>query len=169
GIQAFSAQDCSDPTNVGGGVSLCQNTQFRLHRKSPTPRPIRQFGRRRRRGRNCGRPPASLRTSPGGTVRFRFFVLHDHVMVVLRPCEAKLSGLRCLTIIGTEGHVGKVVRVIGGGPSRARVAASTLRKAAVMAGIGQGRRSVEAGGWRGGKRARLLVSLRRWRGRGDWR
>jgi integrase len=24
-------------------------------------------------------------------------------MVVLRPCEAKLSGLRCLTIIGTEG------------------------------------------------------------------
>ena len=33
----------------------------------------------------------------------RFFVLHDHVMVVLRPCEAKLSGLRCLTIIGTEG------------------------------------------------------------------
>jgi hypothetical protein len=25
------------------------------------------------------------------------------VMVVLRPCEAKLSGLRCLTIIGTEG------------------------------------------------------------------
>jgi ribonuclease Z len=30
--------------------------------------------------------------------------LHDHVMVVLRPCEAKLSGLRCLTIIGTEGH-----------------------------------------------------------------
>jgi hypothetical protein len=39
-----------------------------------------------------------------GTVRFRFFVLHDHVMVVLRPCEAKLSGLRCLTIIGTEGN-----------------------------------------------------------------
>src|SRR5664280_1325410 len=58
---------------------------------------------RRRRGRHCGRPPASLRTSPGGTVRFRFVVLHDHVMVVLRPCEAKLSGLRCLTIIGTEG------------------------------------------------------------------
>ena len=27
----------------------------------------------------------SLRTSPGGTVRFRFVVLHDHVMVVLRP------------------------------------------------------------------------------------
>src|ERR1019366_169410 len=52
-----------------------------------------------------GRPPASLRTGPGGTVRFRFFVLHDHVMVVLRPCEAKLSGLRCLTIIGTEGDV----------------------------------------------------------------
>src|ERR1019366_8814721 len=105
GVQAFSAQDCSDPTNVGGGVNLCQNTQLRLHRKSPTPRPIRQFGRRCRRGRHCGRPPASLRTSPGGTVRFNFFVLHDHVMVVLRPCEAKLSGLRCLTIIGTEGNV----------------------------------------------------------------
>src|ERR1019366_4719128 len=74
------------------------------HRKSPTPRPIRQFGRCRRRGRHCGRPPASLRTSPGGTVRFNLFVLHDHVMVVLRPCEAKLSGLRCLTIIGTEGY-----------------------------------------------------------------
>lgn len=26
-------------------------------------------------------------------------------MVVLRPCEAKLSGLRCLTIIGTEGSL----------------------------------------------------------------
>src|ERR1019366_9554756 len=50
-----------------------------------------------------GTPPASLRTSLGGTVRSNFFVLHDHVMVVLRPCEAKLSGLRCLTIIGTEG------------------------------------------------------------------
>src|ERR1019366_2062187 len=112
GVQAFSAQDCSDPTNVGGGVSLCQNTQLRLHRKSPTPRPIRQFGRRRRRGRHCGRPPASLRTSPGGTVRFNFFVLHDHVMVVLRPCEAKLSGLRCLTIIGTEGN-GYSQRLIG--------------------------------------------------------
>src|ERR1019366_5178035 len=105
GVQAFSAQECSDPTNVGGGVSLCQNTQLRLHRKSPTSRPIRQFGRRRQRGRHCGRPPASLRTSPGGTVRFNFFVLHDHVMVVLRPCEAKLSGLRCLTFIGTEGGV----------------------------------------------------------------
>ena len=84
-IQAFPAQDSSDPTNFGRDISLRQNTQLRLHRKSPTPRPIRQFGRRRRRGRHCGRPPASLRTSPGGTVRFRFFVLHDHVMVVLRP------------------------------------------------------------------------------------
>jgi len=27
------------------------------------------------------------------------------VMVVLRPCQAKLSGLRCLTIIGTEGKL----------------------------------------------------------------
>jgi hypothetical protein len=30
------------------------------------------------------------------------------VMVVLRPCEAKLSGLRCLTIIGTEGNVSEI-------------------------------------------------------------
>jgi DNA (cytosine-5)-methyltransferase 1 len=30
-------------------------------------------------------------------------------MVVLRPCEAKLSGLRCLTIIGTEGQAGLTV------------------------------------------------------------
>src|ERR1019366_3560950 len=29
--------------NVGGGVNLCQNTQLRLHRKSPTPRPIHWF------------------------------------------------------------------------------------------------------------------------------
>jgi hypothetical protein len=39
-----------------GGVSLCQNTQLRLHRKSPTPRPIRQLGK-----------------FPGG---FTFVVLH---------------------------------------------------------------------------------------------
>jgi hypothetical protein len=32
------------------------------------------------------------------------------VMVVLRPCEAKLSGLRCLTIIGTEGDAILVFR-----------------------------------------------------------
>jgi len=39
----------------------------------------------------------------------------------------------------------KVVRVIGGDPLVARVAASTSRKAAVIAGVGQGRRTVEAG------------------------
>src|SRR5450756_1663992 len=58
------------------------------------------------RDRYGGRPEADRSAGPGGTVRFRFFVLHDHVMVVLRPCEAKLLGLRCLTIIGTEGHGG---------------------------------------------------------------
>ena len=42
-------------------------------------------------------------------------------------------------------HVGKVVRVIGGGPLAMRVAASTSHQAAVTAGVGQGRRSVEAG------------------------
>jgi hypothetical protein len=31
-------------------------------------------------------------------------------MVVLRPCEAKLSGLRCLTIIGTEGALADLRR-----------------------------------------------------------
>src|SRR5665811_1819761 len=36
----------------------------------------------------------------------------DHVMVVLRPCEAKLSGLRCLTIIGTEGNI----EIVGADP-----------------------------------------------------
>ena len=35
--------------------------------------------------------------------------------------------------------------VTGGDPSRVRVAASTSRQAAAMAGVGQGRTSVEAG------------------------
>ena len=35
--------------------------------------------------------------------------------------------------------------VTGGDPSRARVAASTSRKAAAMAGVGRGRMTVEAG------------------------
>jgi hypothetical protein len=38
-----------------------------------------------------------------------------------------------------------VVRVIGGDPSPARVVASTSRQAVAMAGVGQGRKSVEAG------------------------
>ena len=36
-IQAFPAQDRSDPTNFGGHISLRQNTQLRLRCKSPTP------------------------------------------------------------------------------------------------------------------------------------
>src|SRR5665811_2624403 len=67
-----------------------------------------------RRGWYGGRPEADRSAGPGGTVRFRFFVLHDHVMVVLRPCEAKLSGLRCLTIIDTEGYAQTLRRGIGG-------------------------------------------------------
>ena len=35
--------------------------------------------------------------------------------------------------------------VTGGDPSRVRVAASTSQQAAAMSGVGQGRRSVEAG------------------------
>lgn len=77
-VQTFPAQDRSDPTNVGRAVSLRQNTKLRLRRKSPTPRPIRHLGSRRRRGRHYGRPPASLRTNPGGIVRLLVFVLHDH-------------------------------------------------------------------------------------------
>jgi len=37
------------------------------------------------------------------------------------------------------------MKVIGGDPSQARVAASTSRQAAATAGVGQGRTSVEAG------------------------
>ena len=42
-------------------------------------------------------------------------------------------------------HVGKVVRVIGGDPFGARVAASTSLRAAAQAGVGQGSMTVEAG------------------------
>jgi hypothetical protein len=42
-------------------------------------------------------------------------------------------------------HVGRVMRVIEGGPLRTRVAASTSLRAAVLAGVGQGRKTVEAG------------------------
>ena len=77
-VQTLPAQDRSDPTNVGRAVSLRQNTKLRLRRKSPTPRPIRHLGSRRRRGRHYGRPPASLRANPGGIVRLLVFVLHDH-------------------------------------------------------------------------------------------
>jgi hypothetical protein len=84
-VQAFPAQDRSDPANLGGTVNLGQNAKLRLRRKSPTPGPIQHLGRRRRRGRHCRRPPASLRINSSGTVRFPFFAWHDHVMVVLRP------------------------------------------------------------------------------------
>ena len=83
-VQTLPAQDRSDPTNVGRAVSLRQNTKLRLRRKSPTPGLIRHLGRRRR-GRHCRRPPASLRINSSGSIRFRFFAWHDHVMVVSRP------------------------------------------------------------------------------------
>src|SRR4029077_8835012 len=57
-------------------VRLGQNTQLRLRRKSPTSRPIRHLGRRRRRGRHYARSPVT--TSPGSTVGINFLVLHDH-------------------------------------------------------------------------------------------
>jgi hypothetical protein len=72
GVQAFPAQDSSDPTSVGGAVSLRQNAQLLLHRKSSTPCPFRQFGRR---CRHSGRPTASLRA---GTVCLRPFMPAPH-------------------------------------------------------------------------------------------
>jgi hypothetical protein len=42
-------------------------------------------------------------------------------------------------------HVGTVMRVIGGDPSRSKVAASTSLMAMDRAGVGQGRTTVEAG------------------------
>src|SRR4051794_6453406 len=42
-------------------------------------------------------------------------------------------------------HVGRVSRVIWGGPLGTRVAASTSRQAAVRAGVGQGHGTAEAG------------------------
>jgi hypothetical protein len=43
-VQAFPAQDRSDPTNVGRAVGLRQSTQLRLRCKSPPPWLIQQFG-----------------------------------------------------------------------------------------------------------------------------
>jgi hypothetical protein len=45
----------------------------------------------------------------------------------------------------STGGVGRVIRVIGGDPFDARVAASTSQQAAALAGVGQGRTTVEAG------------------------
>src|ERR1700738_2307315 len=51
--------------------------------------------------------------------------------------------------------------VTGGDPSRTRVAASTSRQAAALAGVGQGHTTVEAGQCRWGKGPLLLVRIRR--------
>ena len=104
-IQTFPAQDGAGAAS-GGAVDLRQNPQLVLHREGPTPRPIRQFGSRRRRGWHSGRPPAFRRASPCGITQLRVFVRHNHAISVLRP-EAKLFGLRCLMIIGTEGPLAK--------------------------------------------------------------
>ena len=48
-------------------------------------------------------------------------------------------------------HVGMVMRVIGGDPSRSKVAASTSLMAVDRAGVGEGRTTIEAGYAGGGK------------------
>jgi hypothetical protein len=101
GIQAFAAQDDGGAAG-GGAIDLGQNSQ--LVGERPSARPVRQFGSSCRWGCHGGRPPASHRVSPSGTIRLRVSVRHNHVISVLRP-EAKLFGIRCLMIIGTEGCV----------------------------------------------------------------
>ena len=101
GIQAFPAQDGAGASG-GGAIDLGQNPQLVPDGERPPARPIRQLRSRRRWGRHGGRPPASHRASPSGTIQLQVFDWHNHVISVLRP-EAKLFGLRCLTIIGTEG------------------------------------------------------------------
>ena len=73
-------------------------------------------------------------------------------MPTLRPFgEGCTSGevidTRTRSIRRGSGHgtLEKVMRVIGGDPFGARVAASTSRQAAALAGVGQGRTTVEAG------------------------
>jgi len=73
-------------------------------------------------------------------------------MPTLRPFgEGCMSGEvidmgTCLIRRGSgHGTSEKVVRVIGGDPLVARVAASTSRQAAAMAGVGQGHTTDEAG------------------------
>jgi hypothetical protein len=100
-IQTFPAQDGAGAAS-GGAIDLRQNLQLVLRGERPTARPIRQFGSCRRRGWHGGRPPAFHRANPCGTTQLRVFAWHNHVISVLRP-EAKLFGLRCLMIIGTEG------------------------------------------------------------------
>ena len=78
GVQAFPAQDCPDPTSADGAVCLRQNAQLLLLRKRSTPCPLRQFGRRCRRCRHCGRPTAFLRSGAGGTVCLGLFMPHNH-------------------------------------------------------------------------------------------
>jgi hypothetical protein len=104
-IQAFPAQDGAGAAR-GCAVDLRQDTQLVLPSERPSARPVREFGSCRRWGCHGDRPPASHRVSPSGTIRLRVFVRHNHVISVLRP-EAKLFGLRCLMIIGTEGLPGR--------------------------------------------------------------
>jgi hypothetical protein len=86
---------------AGGAIDLRQNPQPVLHRERPAARPMRQFRSCCRRGWHGGRPPAFHRANPCGAIQLRVFDWHNHVISVLRP-EAKLFGLRCLMIIGTE-------------------------------------------------------------------
>jgi hypothetical protein len=50
------------------------------------------------------RPSLRHRAGPSGTIQLQVFDWHNHVISILRP-EAKLFGLRCLMIIGTEGSL----------------------------------------------------------------
>jgi hypothetical protein len=84
----------------GRAIDLRQYPQLVSPGERPTARPIRH-GNRRRWGCHGGRPPASHRVSPSGAIQLPVSDWHNHVISVLRP-EAKLFGLRCLMIIGTE-------------------------------------------------------------------
>jgi hypothetical protein len=59
---------------------------------------------------------------------------------------------------GGHGTLVKVLRVIGGDPLLARVAASASREAVVTAGVGQGRMSVDAG-YAGGAKGALTSGI----------
>jgi hypothetical protein len=89
---AFATQDGAGAAGRSA-IDLRQNSQLVLPGERPAARPVRQFGSCRRWG--CH----------GGTIRLRVSVRRNHVISVLRP-EAKLFGLRCLMIIGTEGGLG---------------------------------------------------------------
>ena len=102
-------QGCAGAAS-GSAIDLRQNPQLILHRERPAARLVRKFGSCRRWGRHGGRPPASHRQPE----RHHVSVRQNHMISALRP-EAKLFGLRCLMIIGTEGN-----SIPRGGPTQPR-------------------------------------------------